>query len=259
MAGDLTGDGKADLLARDTKTGTMYTYPGTGTGGLGSRITVGTGWNAVDVFTSGGDFNGDGDGDLYAVGKSDGKLYFYDGQGNGSGKFNPRVAIGTGWGVMDVLASVGDLNADGNADLYSHDSRTGLYHLYTGDGSGSVGNRTSVPASLDGYLSDRYSQITAAGDLDRDGKDDLLALDSRTGELELHTLTSNGTAVPRGATIATGWGGNRLAAVNEERPYDYNGDGATDVVARSNSGGTTYLYPGTGTGTHGTRVSWGSA
>jgi hypothetical protein len=258
MAGDLTADGRADVLARDTRTGTLYTYPGNGSGGLGTRITVGTGWNAMGLFTSGGDFNGDGDGDLYAVGKSDGKLYFYDGQGNGSGKFNPRVAIGTGWGVMDAFASVGDLNADGNADLYAHDSRTGLYHLYAGDGSGNVGNRTSVPASLDGYLNDRYSQIAAAGDLDRDGKEDLLAVDSRTGELELHTLTRNGTAVPGGETIANGWGGTRLAAVNEERTYDYNGDGHTDVLVRRGSDGKLYFYSGNGSTGFGPIGSWGT-
>ncbi|MEV3938498.1 VCBS repeat-containing protein [Glycomyces sp. NPDC049804] len=258
MAGDLTRDGKADVLARDTKTGTLYTYPGNGSGGFGTRITVGTGWNAMGAFTSGGDFNNDGDIDMFAVNKSDGKLYFYDGQGNGSGKFNPRTAIGTGWGVMDTLASVGDLNDDGKADLLARDSRTGQYYLYKGTGMGSLGTRTAVPASLDGSGSDRYSQIIAAGDQDGDGKEDLFAVDSRTGELELHSLSGTGTAVHAGEVIATGWGGNRLAAVNEQRTYDYNGDNATDFVARRNSDGTAYLYPGTGSGAHGTRVSWGT-
>ncbi|MBO3734288.1 FG-GAP repeat domain-containing protein [Glycomyces niveus] len=257
MAGDLTGDDKVDLLARDTKTGTLYTYPGNGSGGLGARITVGTGWNAMGVFTSGGDYNADGDIDLLTVNKSDGKLYFYDGQGDGN--FNPRIAIGTGWGVMDTLASVDDLNQDDKADLLAHDSRTGQYYLYNGTGTGGLGSRTPVPASLDGSGSDRYSQIIAAGDQDGDGKEDLFAVDSRTGELELHSLNGTGTPVHEGTVVATGWGGNRLAAVNEQRTYDYNGDNATDFVARRNSDGTAYLYPGNGSGAHGTRVSWGTA
>jgi hypothetical protein len=257
MAGDLTGDGKADLLARDTKTGTLYTYPGNGTGGHGARIAIGTGWNAMGAFTSAGDFNADGKIDLYAIRKSDSKLYFYPGLGNG--RFGPRMAVGTGWGVMDALVAAGDVDYDNDPDLLAHDSRTGQYYLYKGDGAGNVGSRVAIAASLDGSGSDRYRQIAAVGDQDGDGVNDLVAIDARTGELELHSLKANGSAVHLGETIASGWGGNRLAAVNEERPYDYNGDGATDVVARSNSGGTTYLYPGTGTGTHGTRISWGTA
>lgn len=257
MAGDLTSDGKADLLARDKKTGTLYTYPGDGTGGLGSRITVGTGWNTLGAFTSAGDFNADRKLDLYAVDKADGRLYFYPGQGDG--KFGARVALGTGWGVMDALAAVGDLDDDGNPDLLAHDSRTGQYYLYKGAGAGRLGTRVTINASLDGSGSDRYSQIAAVGDQDGDGKEDLVAVNARTGELELHSLNGDGTAVHAGNVIATGWGGNRLAAVNEELAYDYNGDGLTDFVARRNSDGTTYLYPGNGTISHLARVSWGTA
>ncbi|MDN3240752.1 FG-GAP repeat domain-containing protein [Glycomyces tritici] len=257
MAGDLTGDGKPDLLARDAKTGTLYTYPGDGSGGVGPRITVGTGWNALGAFTSAGDFNSDGKLDLYAVGRSDGRLHFYPGQGGGT--FGTRVLLGTGWGVMDALTAAGDLNEDGKADLLAHDSRTGQYYLYQGDGAGRLSGRIAVAASLDGSGTDRYSQVTGVGDQDGDGREDLLAVDSRTGELELHSLNGNGTAVHAGKVVATGWGGNRLAVVDEERTYDYNGDGATDFVARVGVDGTTYLYPGTGTGTHGTRVSWGTA
>jgi hypothetical protein len=259
MAGDLTADGNADLLARDATTGTLYTYPGDGSGGVGARITVGTGWNAMGAFTAAGDFDTDGDIDMYAVSNADGTLYLYSGQGNGSGRFNPRVAVGTGWGAMDALASVGDLNGDGKPDLLAHDSRTGEYHLYRGNGAGGLGNRVTIPASLDGSGSDRYNQIAAAGDQDGDGRNDLLAVDSRTGELELHSLYSTGSAVHAGRVVASSWGGNRLAAVNEARTYDYNGDGASDFVARRNTDGTTFLYPGTGGGTHGTRVSWGTA
>ncbi|MCJ0874146.1 FG-GAP-like repeat-containing protein [Streptomyces sp. AP-93] len=42
-AGDLTGDGRADLLARDTS-GVIWRIPGTGKGTLGSRVKIATGW-----------------------------------------------------------------------------------------------------------------------------------------------------------------------------------------------------------------------
>ncbi|GAA2125507.1 FG-GAP repeat domain-containing protein [Glycomyces algeriensis] len=256
MAGDLTGDGRPDLLARDTRNGELWTHPGNGAGGLGSRILVGGGWNALGAFTSGGDFDGDGKIDLLAVNKASGTLDLYPGLGNGT--FGSRSAAGTGWGAMDTLAATGDLNEDGNTDLLAHDSRNGQYYLYLGDGNGGLYGRSGIAASLDGSGSDRYNQVMAVGDVDGDAKEDLVAVDSRTGELELHSLNGNGTAVHAGRVIATGWGGNRLAAVNEERAYDYNGDGASDFIARRNSDGITYLYPGNGSGSHGTRTSWGT-
>ncbi|WP_030693126.1 hypothetical protein [Streptomyces globisporus] len=41
--GDLSGDGRADLPARDTA-GKLWRYSGTGTGLYGTRVAVGTGW-----------------------------------------------------------------------------------------------------------------------------------------------------------------------------------------------------------------------
>ncbi|MFD5817381.1 trypsin-like serine protease [Streptomyces sp. NPDC127038] len=50
--GDVTGDGKADFLAR-TPAGTLYLYPGTGKATseiFATRISVGTGFDAYDIF-----------------------------------------------------------------------------------------------------------------------------------------------------------------------------------------------------------------
>ncbi|MDN3240751.1 FG-GAP repeat domain-containing protein [Glycomyces tritici] len=228
MAGDLTGDGKADLLARDPKTGTLYTYPGDGKGGIAPRIAVGPGWNAMGAFASAGDFNGDGKVDLLAVRKSDTKLYLYPGTGNG--RFGTSKAIGSGWNVFDTLASPGDIDNDGDDDLLARDVQTGGYYLYPGNGSGSFGTRVAVPANLDGTGNDRFRQVAGVGDLDGDGFQDLLAIDSRTGERELHSLTGGGAARHEGIVGASGWAGIRLPAPVRDSAFDYNGDGITDAI-----------------------------
>ncbi|MFB6711748.1 FG-GAP-like repeat-containing protein [Streptomyces sp. NPDC056237] len=104
--GDFTGDGKADLLARST-TGTLYIYPGTGNAAegaaLGSRITVGTGWDAYKTLVSSGDNDGDGKADLIAADAA-GLLWLFKGTGSATTPFAARVQIGTsGWAAFNTL------------------------------------------------------------------------------------------------------------------------------------------------------------
>ncbi|MEV6117632.1 trypsin-like serine protease [Streptomyces sp. NPDC052109] len=50
--GDITGDGRADLVAR-TPAGTLYLYPGTGKATsdiFGTPVTIGTGWQQYNLF-----------------------------------------------------------------------------------------------------------------------------------------------------------------------------------------------------------------
>ncbi|MGW4518842.1 trypsin-like serine protease [Streptomyces sp. NPDC004393] len=50
--GDITGDGRADLVAR-TSAGTLYLYPGTGKATsdiFGTPVTIGTGWQQYNLF-----------------------------------------------------------------------------------------------------------------------------------------------------------------------------------------------------------------
>ncbi|MFF2345167.1 FG-GAP repeat domain-containing protein, partial [Pseudarthrobacter sp. NPDC058119] len=97
---DLTGDGKPDLIARDTD-GTLWTYPGQGNGLFGWRINVGPGWNVMTAISAAGDLTGDGKPDLIAR-DTDGTLWTYPGQGNGF--FGWRINVGPGWNVMTAIS-----------------------------------------------------------------------------------------------------------------------------------------------------------
>ncbi|MBB1243751.1 VCBS repeat-containing protein [Streptomyces durbertensis] len=72
--GDVTGNGRVDLLARNRVNGNLYLYEGTGDRGeglavYGSRTQVATGWSPTErpLLTSGGDADNDGVPDLWAT------------------------------------------------------------------------------------------------------------------------------------------------------------------------------------------------
>ena len=256
MAGDLTGDGHRDLLARDTKTGYLYTYPGYYSE-LEPRIQVGGGWNGMSLLTSAADFNADGKLDLLAVRKSDGTLFLYPGRGDGT--FGSRTAIDDGWNAMDLLTTIDDVDRDGRQEVLARDSRTGGYRIYFGSPASLFGERIAyLEPSLGGDGSRRYDQVVGVGDVDGDNVGDVVAIDSRTGEQVLHSFDVDGSPLHTGQVIGADWGGIQLPVTVSDRTYDYNGDDSTDVIARRTSNQTLYFYPGSGTGTLGAAQSMGS-
>ncbi|MEU2184115.1 VCBS repeat-containing protein [Streptomyces thermolilacinus] len=128
--GDLTGDGKGDLLAR-TSGGTLYLYRGDGQGyAFAGRTSVGSGWGVYNSLVGAGDITGDGRADLLAR-TSDGTLYLYAGTGNASAPFKARVKVGTGWQTYSKLVAPGDITGDGRADLLAVTSGGTLYRYIT--------------------------------------------------------------------------------------------------------------------------------
>ncbi|WP_329457018.1 N-acetylmuramoyl-L-alanine amidase [Streptomyces sp. NBC_01497] len=144
-ARDLTGDGKPDLLARDSA-GALWLYQGTGTPAKPflARQKVGPGWGIFNTMTSTGDLTGDGKADLVARDTS-GVLWLYQGTGNAAAPFAKRTEIGTGWGIFNALAGPSDLNRDGIGDLIARDtSGTLWFYKGTGKASAPFAKRTEI-------------------------------------------------------------------------------------------------------------------
>ncbi len=147
-AGDMTSDGRADVLARDTS-GVLWLYPGTGKMSpvLGTRARVSGGWGSYAI-VAGGDYNGDLSADILAR-DSAGSLWLYPGTGTGgrgAAALAARTLVGRGWNVMNALVAVGDATYDGVPDLFARDRNTGVAYLYPGTGTGLFGARTSLGA-----------------------------------------------------------------------------------------------------------------
>ncbi|WP_406858740.1 FG-GAP-like repeat-containing protein [Streptomyces sp. HUAS MG47] len=130
--GDLTGDGKVDLLATDAA-GALWLYKGTGsaTAPLAYRVKVGHGWGMYNKIVATGNIAGGPAGDLVARDAS-GVLWLYPGTGNGT--FGSRLRIGSGWGAFAHLLSVGDANRDGRPDLFAV-RPDGITYVYEATGN----------------------------------------------------------------------------------------------------------------------------
>ncbi|MEU1228364.1 VCBS repeat-containing protein [Streptomyces sp. NPDC005828] len=148
-----TGGGAADdLLARDTS-GVLWHYLGYGNGALTTRYKVGGGWNAYNQIAGKGDLTGDGRPDLVARDGA-GVLWLYKGTGNYKAPFTARTRIGAGWNTYNLLASSGDLNFDGKADLVARNSAGELW-LYKGTGNASTPLSGRVKIGTSGWNSFR--------------------------------------------------------------------------------------------------------
>jgi hypothetical protein len=131
--GDLTGDGKPDLIAARKSDGTLWLYPGASKA-LGSRIEIGTGgWNGMTKLVGVNDITGDGRPDLIAVRVSDGTLWVYPGASKALGT---RKQLGSGWGGIRSLTYTGDITGDGVSDLIGVQSNTGVMYVYAGRATG---------------------------------------------------------------------------------------------------------------------------
>ncbi|WP_435970563.1 N-acetylmuramoyl-L-alanine amidase [Streptomyces sp. Qhu_M48] len=101
--GDLTSDGKADLIGRDA-TGALWLYKGTGNAAspYAARVKVGTGWQIYNSVVGPSDLTGDGKVDFVARDGA-GVMWLYKGTGSATSPYAGRVQVGPGWQSYNLI------------------------------------------------------------------------------------------------------------------------------------------------------------
>ncbi|MEA2163631.1 MAG: hypothetical protein QOK37_1758 [Thermoanaerobaculia bacterium] len=273
---DFNGDGRSDILWRNSLTGSDYLYQMNGLtiATLGEiNVTSDQNWKIVGT----GDFDGDGKADVLWRHSVTGANYMYLMNGLalvGAGQIN--TVADPNWNIVGV----GDFDGDGKADILWRNSVTGSNYMYLmngmsikalgevnviadqnwqivgvadfdGDGKADILWRNSVTGSNYMYLmngmsirtlgqvnviGDQNWKVVGAGDFDGDGKADILWRNLVTGDDYIYEMN--------GFTIKTPGAVNTVNDPNWSivATGDYNGDGKADILWRNNVTGSDYMY-----------------
>ncbi|CAK6698317.1 FG-GAP-like repeat-containing protein [Synechococcus sp. CBW1107] len=264
-AGDFNGDNKFDVAVANYSDRTISVLSGDGSGNLlaGSTFNAGAPYTVtiggVPTNTTNprpriiisGDFNSDGKADLAWTNDYDnvsgtevaGTIGIAINNGTAT-PFSSVTATGTiGNNPYGLIAT--DLNGDGKLDLIAANSPS------TGNGSISalLGNGNGTFQSAVNTTVGTRPRYFAAGDFNRDGKQDL-ALSQTSSDNNLRILLGNGSGgFSSQSTLSMGV----EAAPRGVISADFNADGYLDVAVSSVAGDNVSIFLGSGDGNFNTR------
>ena len=222
VAHDFNGDGKSDILWRDSNSGLVAIWEMNGSAALAS-FGVGAetaNWQIVGT----GDFNGDHHSDILWRDANTGTVAIWEMNGSAVIASLGIGGVASNWQVVGT----GDFNGDGYSDILWRDSNTGMVAIWEMNGS-------TVIASFGIGAEPSNWQIVGTGDFNGDGYSDILWRDSTTGTVAIWEM--NGRAV-----IAAFGIGGETANWQIAGTGDFNGDGYSDILWRDANTGTVAIW-----------------
>lgn len=146
---------------------------------------------------------------------------------------------------------MGDFNGDGRSDMLCHDTQSGFkwVALATNTGTFSGSNWSNTSTNFCGHTNGRLS----VGDLNGDGRTDMLCHDVATGAV----WTSHASTT--GSFAGTTWSGALSFCTGASKTVylgDFDGNGRSDMLCHDQASGTKAIRLATSTGTFPTTTNW---
>jgi PKD repeat protein/pimeloyl-ACP methyl ester carboxylesterase len=224
---DFDGNGRGDILWRNSVTGQVYLMPMDGTSALAGAV-IWTEPNPAWQILGTGDFDGDGKSDILWRNTTTGQLFLMLMNGTqvkSSGVIytEPNLA----WSVQ----AIADFDGDGKVDLLWRNTTTGQVYVMPMNGSAALAGAMVWTETNPAW------QIVGTGDFDGDGKADILWRNSTTGQV--FQMLMDGTAVKSSSMLYT----EPNLAWTIQGIADFDGDGKADLLWRNATTGQVYVMP----------------
>lgn len=236
VAADFNNDGKPDLAVVNalvgTSGGTLAVLLNHGDGTFGPATLITTGISPTSI--AAGDFNHDGNQDVWIGGNQAGAVLL----GNGDGTFQvPTVYQTDPNGGAAIGVAVGDFDGDGFADIAAANFGSDTIGVLLNNGGGIFRDLATYPAGSgpDGL---------AVADVNHDGKLDVVVADLSSNSASVLLGNGDGTfQAPSSVTAGAGPSGVLVA--------DLDGTGHLDVAIPDLKGDGVTVILGNGDGTFG--------
>ena len=257
IAFDFDGDGRSDLFFYRPDTGNVGIVRSNGDGSFTAVYLSDFGIGGYDfrslrdrVFAF--DFNGDGKSDLCFHRPGDGLIFIL--RSNGDGSFTPVYTSWSGIAGFDLMNRTDrvfafDFDGDGRSDLCLYRPDRGLISIARSNGDGSFATAYLSGNGIAGYDLRGRRDVVMPFDFNGDGKGDLFIYRPDGGLACVARSNGDGTF----SQAYLSWNGiagyDLRGSADQVMPFDFNGDGLSDLfiyrpdgglacVARSNGDGS---------------------